>query len=413
MGCENLKEVKFPDSLKILGSGVFRDCSSIEEVTVPDSVEEMGIGIFQGCSSLKKVTLPRYGVSPFMYAGCTSLEYAPISCDDLPEGVTAVIPHKVFEGCTSLTEATIPQQVTKIYEGAFKDCTNLEKVIFPGNTEIIDGTEEGDYPVFDNCPKLTIYGHDGSNAEKYAKEHDIPFVSLDSDTTQADSDKTESPDIATSDTDTTTDSASDTDTTTDTASDTESDTSDTEIDTNIPQIDLEVTEGSEGSVFDPESNDKGVTFTINSTADKLVNVKLGDETIDPESYTVTQTDDGVSITFKPEFLEKLTSGEYSVIAHFTNGIAHMPITVGAKIDTRICGDFDGDEDVTASDALVVLRISAGLEEIDDADFALADVDGDKDITANDALSILRYSAGLDESEIIGQRVSVSGSAMVD
>lgn len=178
MGCSNLKEVKFPDTLKILGSGVFRDCTSIKEVTVPDSVEEMGIGMFRGCSSLEKVTLPNYGVSPFMYAGCKSLTYAPLSCDGMHEGETAVIPHKVFEGCESLTEVTIPEQVTKIFEGAFKDCVNLEKVVIPGDTEIIDGTEDGDYPVFHNCPKLTIYGYKGSKAEQYAKDHDIPFVEL-------------------------------------------------------------------------------------------------------------------------------------------------------------------------------------------------------------------------------------------
>ena len=182
MGCEKLTQVSFPDSLRILGSGVFRDCKSIVEVTVPDSVEETGIGMFQGCESLKKVTLPRYGVSPYMYSGCSSLEYAPLEYDKskLPEFAMPWIPHRVFEKCTSLTEVTIPDYIEKIYEGAFADCTNLEKVVFPGNTEIIDGDPaEGDEDVFVRCPKLTICGHKDSNAEKYAKEHDIPFVDID------------------------------------------------------------------------------------------------------------------------------------------------------------------------------------------------------------------------------------------
>ena len=59
------------------------------------------------------------------------------------------IGYVAFSGCTSLTAITIPDSVTSIGENAFGLCTNL-----------------------------TIYGYTGSYAETYAKENDIPFVSL-------------------------------------------------------------------------------------------------------------------------------------------------------------------------------------------------------------------------------------------
>ncbi len=60
----------------------------------------------------------------------------------------------------------------------------------------------------------------------------------------------------------------------------------------------------------------------------------------------------------------------------------------------IFGDIDGDEQITANDALKILRASVGAETFGGDQKAIADVDGDSEITANDALDILRFSVGL-------------------
>ena len=60
------------------------------------------------------------------------------------------------------------------------------------------------------------------------------------------------------------------------------------------------------------------------------------------------------------------------------------------------GDVDLDGEITAADALIILRASAGLEEFDEMLKTLGDVDFDGSITASDALAVLRYSAGLSE-----------------
>lgn len=68
----------------------------------------------------------------------------------------------------------------------------------------------------------------------------------------------------------------------------------------------------------------------------------------------------------------------------------------------ICGDLDGDEQITAGDALAILRASAGMTELDPALTAIADVDGDGYITANDVLAVLRNSAGIDDGGNVGK-----------
>ena len=69
------------------------------------------------------------------------------------------------------------------------------------------------------------------------------------------------------------------------------------------------------------------------------------------------------------------------------------------------GDIDGDGDITANDALTVLRASVGIAELTPEQFILADVDGDGDITANDALAILRFSVGLGVDGNIGKTIA--------
>ena len=62
------------------------------------------------------------------------------------------------------------------------------------------------------------------------------------------------------------------------------------------------------------------------------------------------------------------------------------------------GDVDGDGNITANDALTILRASVGIEELPPDKEKLADVDGDGQITANDALAVLRFSVGSEEPD---------------
>ena len=58
------------------------------------------------------------------------------------------------------------------------------------------------------------------------------------------------------------------------------------------------------------------------------------------------------------------------------------------------GDVDEDGEVTADDALSILKNKAGLIVLSEEQQKAADVDGDGEVTADDALLILKYKAGL-------------------
>lgn len=60
------------------------------------------------------------------------------------------------------------------------------------------------------------------------------------------------------------------------------------------------------------------------------------------------------------------------------------------------GDVDFDEAITSADALMVLRVSALLDQFEENETKAADVDEDGSITSSDAIKILRVATGLDE-----------------
>ena len=126
------------------------DNEAAGELEIPAEIDgkpvtSIGDGAFSVCSGLTKITIPN---------GVTSIgDYA-------------------FSDCSGLTKITIPNGVTSIGDNAFSDCRGLTEITIPDSV-----TSIGDYAFYD-CTNLTIYGYTGSYAETYAKENDIPFVSL-------------------------------------------------------------------------------------------------------------------------------------------------------------------------------------------------------------------------------------------
>ncbi len=60
----------------------------------------------------------------------------------------------------------------------------------------------------------------------------------------------------------------------------------------------------------------------------------------------------------------------------------------------IAGDVNGDGNVNANDALMLMRYALGLVELTPAQLAVADINGDDRVDANDALMLMRKSLGL-------------------
>ena len=146
LGCTSLSSINIPDSVTEIGTDAFSDCTSLSSINIPDSVKTIEIGAFGGCTSLVNVKVPN------------STKYMVTS---------------MFSGCTSLKNITIPDSVIDIEPNAFWSCTSLTKVNIPNGVTSIGST------AFENCPNLTIYCEQGSYAETFAKENNIPVVYTD------------------------------------------------------------------------------------------------------------------------------------------------------------------------------------------------------------------------------------------
>lgn len=123
--------------------------------------------VFNGYTSLTSVTFPNSvtSIESYAFVNCISL-----TSINIPTGVIS-IGIETFSGCTSLTSINIPNSVTSIGNYAFLQCASLTSINIPNSITSIG------YNAFDSCINLTIYCEQGSYAETYAKENNIPVGS--------------------------------------------------------------------------------------------------------------------------------------------------------------------------------------------------------------------------------------------
>ena len=129
---EKLKNVEFSSYLTKIGNNAFSGCYALEAVSIPDTVIVIGDHAFSK-SGLKEIRVPEgvEVISSGMFANCEQLEKV-----YLPETVT-VIDTYAFSECSNLKEIYIPENVTTINDYAFYNCTKLEVINIPDSlTEI-------------------------------------------------------------------------------------------------------------------------------------------------------------------------------------------------------------------------------------------------------------------------------------
>ena len=164
-GCRKLETVHLPQSLSVIEFGTFAECLALKNLEVPSGVTRISHGALQGCRNLREVNLPD---------GLTNIEYdafrdcSALVSIEIPDNVNE-IGASAFAGCTSLTSVTIPSRVDLV-SYTFSGCTSLREAHIPESVTLISDN------TFKNCPQLTIYGQEGSYAQKYAQKYDIPFV---------------------------------------------------------------------------------------------------------------------------------------------------------------------------------------------------------------------------------------------
>ena len=85
----------------------------------------------------------------------------------LPNSLLTIM-DDAFAQCTSLVDVNLPSSITRIDSGAFADCTSLANIKIPDSVTTLNSS------TFNNCTNITINTLQGSYADTYAQENNIP-----------------------------------------------------------------------------------------------------------------------------------------------------------------------------------------------------------------------------------------------
>ncbi|MGI6031244.1 MAG: leucine-rich repeat protein [Eubacteriales bacterium] len=116
-----------PDTVRELGESVFMSNEYLKEIRLPNSIEKMGSGVLAGCTQLVDVVLPE---NPNLteleqtLQGCTALQQ--VTVPDTVEVLT-----KTFSSCSALREVTLSQSLKTVGEETFFGCRWLTSVELP------------------------------------------------------------------------------------------------------------------------------------------------------------------------------------------------------------------------------------------------------------------------------------------
>ena len=113
--------------------------------------------------SFKKATHLNYiGINAFY--GCTGIKTL-----NIPANI-GTVKFGSFQNCTGLENAVIEDGLTSIGDQAFMGCSSMKYIEIPDSVTSISNT------AFTNCEKLVIYCNEGSYAQEYAEQKEIPYL---------------------------------------------------------------------------------------------------------------------------------------------------------------------------------------------------------------------------------------------
>lgn len=141
---EGITKITLPETIRIIGEGAFWACRELVSVNIPDGVKVINENTFAECLKLEKIVIPN------------SVKY---------------IERRAFFVCKSLRFIEIPEGVELINESAFALCKELMAIVLPSSLKQISSLN-----IVSSRDKFTgvVVPH-GSYAEKYCKNHNIPF----------------------------------------------------------------------------------------------------------------------------------------------------------------------------------------------------------------------------------------------
>lgn len=131
-------------------------------VVAIDDYAFFGDTVITSVSFEKATHLNSIGIDAFY--GCTEIKTL-----NIPASIGAV-QFGSFQNCTGLENAVIEDGLTSIGDQAFMGCSSMKYIEIPDSVTSISNT------AFTNCDKLVIYCNEGSYAQEYAEQKEIPYL---------------------------------------------------------------------------------------------------------------------------------------------------------------------------------------------------------------------------------------------
>lgn len=169
--------INIPSTVKSIGEDPFPE--GITSITVDDNsiffkeVDNMLIekdtGVLLTCAKQKtgRLIIPEgvISIANWAFINCTGIvgELA------IPEGVE-YIGDRAFEGCKLSGNLVFPRSVQRVGSWAFRGCIGVISITVYGYKTLLSSDAFSDHN-----PDLTMYGYEGSLAEKYASDNGIYF----------------------------------------------------------------------------------------------------------------------------------------------------------------------------------------------------------------------------------------------
>ena len=154
-GCKSLSNVQLFNNLQSLGNNCFQDCTSLSYIQIPSTVSLLGMNCFNNCG-LTEVEFNGNNITSLpdkLFYKCVNLH----TVDPLPSSI-----QKIGENAfayTALRSFTIPSSTVTLDKYCFEGCSSLTNFTIPPQSQL----QNIEYGVFSNCLSLTFINNDCDN----------------------------------------------------------------------------------------------------------------------------------------------------------------------------------------------------------------------------------------------------------
>ena len=130
----NIKNLTFPEGIRSIGDGVYKDCHLLENIVLSSDTAEIGKSAFENSRWLRSVrnAAAVKKIGSMAFSACQSLEKIDLS-DSLTE-----LGSRCFEHCAGLKEIYLSDKLELIPERAFFRCKSLKKLVIPDSVKAIE-----------------------------------------------------------------------------------------------------------------------------------------------------------------------------------------------------------------------------------------------------------------------------------